>query len=202
MPPRAPKTANSQRTAPPPPIPIATFDIETSNLNADFGIILCCVIKPAHSKKAIVLRGDEYPTWKTKRSNDCALVQDIAAELEKYSVLIAHNGLRFDLPFIRTRQLRFGKKPLPEIKIVDPVLIARNKLRLSGNSLRRVTEHVGCAGKTEVHGHQWLEAALDGSRKAMNYIVDHCVADVEILETLASQIAPYVKQINSWGSAI
>jgi uncharacterized protein YprB with RNaseH-like and TPR domain len=202
MPAQAPQKATRQKQAPPPPIQVATFDIETSNLNADFGIILCAVIKPSHSKKSIVFRGDRYPNWDKKRSNDSALVEDIAAELSKYSILIAHNGLRFDLPFIRTRQLRYGKAPMPEIKIIDPVLIARNKLRLSSNSLRRVTEHVGCGGKTEVHGHQWLEAALDGSRKAMNYIVEHCIADVEILETMARQISPYVKQINSWGSAI
>src|SRR5436309_1126021 len=35
---------------------------------------------------------------------------------------------------------------------------------------------------------QWLAAALDGSRKAMRYIVDHCVQDVLVLEKVVGAL--------------
>jgi hypothetical protein len=97
-------------------ITIATFDIETSHLCADFGVILCAAVKP-HIKgaKPEVFRGDELnPDWDTKRSNDKPVVRSLLDALNDYDVLIAHNGLKFDLPFIRTRLAKWNLKPLPE----------------------------------------------------------------------------------------
>jgi hypothetical protein len=72
--------------------------------------------------------------------------------------------------------------PLPGKKLIDPVLLARNKLRMSFNSLDKVAEHLGVNSKTEVRLEMWLRAALDGDRRAMSYIVEHCVQDVLVLE--------------------
>ena len=36
--------------------------------------------------------------------------------------------------------------------------------------------------KTSVEPRRWLATALDGSRQAMRYSVDHCVQDVLVLE--------------------
>ena len=71
--------------------------------------------------------------------------------------------------------LAHGMEPLPTKKLIDPVLLARNKLRMSFNSLNQVANHLGVNSKTEVEPRQWLAAALDGSKKAMRYIVEHCV---------------------------
>lgn len=149
------------------------FDLETSNLSADFGIVLCAVVKPAHGKPRI-FRGDRYPTWRLHRSDDRGLVQDIVAELDRYDIWVAHNGAKFDVPFLRTRLLKFGLPPLPAKKLIDPVLLARNKLKMSWNGLDKVAAHLGCNTKTDVEPDQWLKAALDGDRRAMSYIVEHC----------------------------
>ena len=58
------------------------------------------------------------------------------------------------------------------------------------NSLEQVANHLGVNSKTSVEPRQWLAAALDGSRRAMRYIVDYCVQDV--LDTSADQLGPVV----------
>ncbi|KKL14685.1 hypothetical protein LCGC14_2513240, partial [marine sediment metagenome] len=84
-------------------ISIATFDIETSNLSADFGRVLCAVVKQV-GKKPIIFRGDTYASWKKgNKYDDSMLVKDIIEELNKHDVLIAHNGMKFDRPFLNTR---------------------------------------------------------------------------------------------------
>lgn len=183
-------------------ITIATFDIETTNLHADFGVILCAVIKASDKNaRPVVLRGDDVnPHWKTRRSDDKELVKAIRDELDQYDVLIAHNGLKFDIPFIRTRLAKWGLKGLPDKKLVDPVQLARNKLRMSWNGLDRVAEFLRVNSKSEVTGDMWLRASLDGDRKAMNYIVKHCIEDVRTLEKIVDAVKGYSTVFNSWGS--
>ena len=175
-------------------------DLETTNLSADFGVILCGVLKPGDGRKPIVFRGDDYPSWKNNRSNDKALVQDIVAELSGYDVWIIHNGAKFDIPYIRTRLLRHGLEALPAKKLIDPVLLARNKLRMSYNSLNQLANHLGVNSKTEVDPAMWLRASMDGNRTAMNYIVKHCVEDVHTLERVAGALKVYSTVYNTYGS--
>ncbi len=46
----------------------------------------------------------------------------------------------------------------------------------------------------------WLRAALDGDRKAMDYIVEHCVEDVMTLERIVDAVKTYSTAFNSRGS--
>lgn len=178
------------------------FDLETSSLNAAFGIVLCAVVKGDCQKKPTVLRADELnPDWETRRSDDSAVVDALAAELLKYDVLIAHNGRDFDMKFLRTRLLRWKKGAFPKKKFVDPVLLARNYLRLDRNTLSSLGSLVGAPEKTVVDPLVWVKAAMDGDKKSMDYIVRHCIRDVEILEKVHAAVQPYCGTINSWGSA-
>lgn len=181
-------------------IQICTFDLETTSLNADFGVLLCAVVKPSHGK-AKVFRADKLnPRWDKCRSDDSLIIRAVCDELGKYDVWIAHNGARFDVPFLRTRLAKHGMPSLPEKKLLDPVMLARNKLKLSYNGLERIADFLGCNHKTPVDGDLWLRAALDGDRKAMNYIVAHCVKDVVMLEGIVDAVKEYSKTFNSWGS--
>lgn len=176
------------------------FDLETSSLNADFGIVLCGVILPAGGEP-IVFRGDKInKRWKTQRSDDSATVAAIVAELEKYDIWIAHNAARFDVPFLRTRIAKHGMPPLPGRKLLDPVMLARNKLRMSYNSLEKIAELLGCNDKTPVTGETWVRAALDGDRESMDYVVDHCVHDTLTLEKVVEALKAYSTALNTWGS--
>lgn len=182
-------------------IKACVFDIETSHLQADFGIVLCACIK-ADGEKVITFRGDKLiPGWSKKRSDDGPLVQAVALELDKYDVWVAHNGRRFDIPFLNTRLIKAGYKPLRTPKVlIDPVELARNKLRMSYNSLEKLAQHLGCNSKTDVDPNQWLRAILDGDTKAMNYIVEHCREDVVTLEFVVDKVKELSSGYNHWGS--
>ena len=54
--------------------------------------------------------------------------------------------------------------PLPAKKLIDSVLLARNKLSMSFNNLEQIANHLVMDSKTSVEPRQWLGAALDGSR--------------------------------------
>jgi uncharacterized protein YprB with RNaseH-like and TPR domain len=184
----------------------AAFDLETSNLNADYGVLLVAVIRVAGQKKPIVLRGDRLnPKWRTRRSDDSVIVARVAQILDKQDVLFAHNGspgrFGFDLPFLQSRLAKHRLEPLKKRKIVDPVAIARNQFRLSSNSLESVSAHLGLPPKIKLRPDVWVRASHDGDREAMNQVVERCVSDVDILVAIVEAVKGYVSQIDSRGSA-
>lgn len=182
-------------------IEAASFDLETSHLDADFGVILVAVVKPAGGHPKVFRLDELSKDFDRRRSYDKPLVKALVDELEQYDILAAHNGVRFDLPFLRARMLKWGLPPLKNFKVVDPCQLSRNKLKLSGNSLDKCTSFLGFNTKTQVDGDLWVKAALDGNRKAMNYIAKHCVEDVIMLEQWVRKMKGYISTYNGWGSA-
>lgn len=182
-------------------IQTACFDIETSSLDARFGIILCAVVKP-DGGKPVVFRSDELnKKWKTNRSDDSAIVLSLVDELSNYDILVAHNGVKFDLPFIRTRMVKWGfRPPFPYKKVIDPYQLVRNRFRLSNASLEAICDYLNLGRKTPVDADIWVKAALDGCKKSMDYIVDHCVKDVLLLEQVLRRVKDYITEFNQRGS--
>ena len=184
------------------PIKICVVDIETTALNAGFGRILCAVVKSYDPPGTKIFRGDEYPSWKAgRRSDDFEITAEIMAFLEEQDVLIAHNGVGFDLRFIRTRALAHGLPALNPMKIIDPVLSARRNLSLPSNRLEAIQMHINTsAQKTPLSPAIWARAAMDGDKEAMDLIVEHCVADVDVLEEVAWALRGYIRVIDTLGS--
>lgn len=175
------------------------FDLECSSLNADFGILLCAVVKPADGEP-MIFRADDHRSWRRGRSCDKALVRAVVDCLESFDVWIAHNGQRFDVPWLRTRLLKWNLPPLANRKLIDPVLLARNKLKMSFNSLGQLASLLGCNSKTDVEPDIWLKASLEGCKTSLDYIVEHCVQDVLVLEEVVTRLKHYSTNLNSYGS--
>ena len=115
---------------------IASFDLETSSLLADFGIVLCGVVKP-WNEPPIVFRVDDLHGKVS--SDDSVLVRRLIAELSQYLILVAHNGVMFDRKFLNARAVKAKIEPLnPRGRIIDPVWLARKHLNLRSNSLEAV----------------------------------------------------------------
>lgn len=175
---------------------VAVFDLEMTNLKADFGVLICGCVQPYKGK---------LKTFQVSQieSDDSGLVAELVEELNQYTVLIAHNGVRFDRPFLNSRAVKWGLPVLnPAGKIYDPVLVARRKLNLSYNGLESIGRFLGCKHKKfETVGNLWLRAALDHDVDALDSIVKHCQADVVMLTEVAERLEPLIGMINSWGSA-
>lgn len=171
-----------------------SFDIETSNLKADFSIVLSAVIKP-FGKSPLVYRADAYPYWKDNRANDAELVADIAGELAKHAIIITHYGTGFDIPYLRTKMTKYGLPPLPPAFAVDSYQIAKKNFQVGSRRLASLSSYFDLGEKSNVDGQLWVDAAYNGSKKAMDEIVEHNIQDCIILERLAAISFPYLKSI-------
>jgi uncharacterized protein YprB with RNaseH-like and TPR domain len=182
---------------------IGIFDLECSNLNADFGIVLCCSIKTYGEKKIQTLRLDTYPSWKKDRTDDKKMCKDILAILDDYDILIAHNGQYFDKGWLNAKAIKYKLNPrIAHTKFVDPCHIARRKLKIHSNSLRSLISFLGLTTqKTEVNQNVWMRATLNGDKKSMDYIVHHCEIDVRALEEVYDRMRKLINKVDSVGSS-
>lgn len=181
----------------------AVFDLETFSFYADSGIVLCACIKEYGSSKITTIRADQFSTWKKERSNNKPVIEAIVKELDKYDILVAHNGQYFDKRWLNTACLEYHLFPVCRSKkFIDPVLISRKHLRMGRNSLAALLDHFDIpVKKTPIILKYWIKAVMDGNQKCMDDIVRHCRQDILALELLYDRVRPLVDKIDNRGSA-
>lgn len=181
------------------------LDIETTALYADLGVVLCMSYESSEEPGVIhTLRTDELnpKDWKRGvRGNDREIVKQANEVIRNHDIIVAHNGRFFDIPFLRTRAIVHRLAPLHDMVIVDPVRVARSKLRFQRNSLQRIldTLHIG-EKKTPLDLSVWMDVLHNGNQAGMNEIVEHCEADVRALSAMLPTVRPFIKQFDSMGS--
>lgn len=173
---------------------VIAWDLETTNLNADFGYILsaCWCDLSAPGRKIKTIRIDDYKGYKKDRTNDKQLCAELANDLSEADVFVTWYGDRFDIPYLNTRLLWHGLDVLPPIPSVDGWRAARNHLKLSSNRLANISEFLDVDRKTPVVGWQWVRAGA-GHEDALDYIVEHNQKDVLVLGQVYDLIRPVIK---------
>ncbi len=183
------------------PFNVGVFDIETTNLHANGGRILATVVLDHEGTK--VFRADDYAGWREgKRYDDSEIVADVLEAVGQYDVLIGHNAVRFDIPFLNAKALEHGYEPLPAgQKVIDPVRLSRRFLRLNSNRLDTIARFLKTKNsKTPLDISVWMKAALDGDPDCLEQIVVHCIADCKVLAEVMSRFRGFVRNIDSMGS--
>lgn len=175
---------------------VAFFDIETSDLKANWGIMWSYCLKP-DGKPVIsnVIRPDEVRNG----TYDKRLCRELVDDLWKFDRVIGHYMCRFDLPFVRTRCVYWGIEfpPFGSLKQKDTWVVLRHKFKLHSNRLQTACEFFGIPAK----GHPmtpdvWLRA-YKGEQSALDYIEAHNIEDVESTEALWHKIEDYMRLGNS-----
>lgn len=181
----------------------AIFDLETSSLFANSGIILCCCIKEYGVRKITTIRADTFPNWKHCRSDNSPVVREIIKELGRFDILAAHNGQYFDKTWLNAASLKYGVEPVCRYKkFIDPVLLSRRHLKMGRNSLTSLIDYFEVpTHKTPIEFKHWIQASHDGNSRSLDYIVQHCQKDVVSLEQVYDKVRPLIEKIDSKGSA-
>ena len=173
------------------------FDIETSNLNANFGMMFgYCILDDA---------GEIHESWITKKDMasdfDKRVVRDCINDLRKFDKVITFYGTKFDLPYVRTRAEYWGLDfpGYGEFVHEDVYYIIRHKFKLSSNRLESACRMIlGETEKTHIDPDMWMKA-LRCDKEAIDYIQHHCQGDVRDLKRLYDRVIKYRKRIDRSG---
>jgi hypothetical protein len=130
------------------------------------------------------------------------LLGELVEELSKYDLLIGHNIINFDLPYIRSRCQARGTTFFLHPFVYDTMPAwGRIKLRTVMNGFGKPSKSMAMIGdflgidnlKTSIFPRSWWMAVWGNAAEredAMNNIMDHCRRDVRMNAQIYETILP------------
>lgn len=117
--------------------------------------------------------------------------------LDKADLVIAHNGDRFDIPWINGQAAIHGITPPSPFRSIDTLTAARRAFRFPSYKLEYLVKRFKCSKHKMKHkkfpGHDlWMECLL-GNTEAWDEMKEYNITDVHILEELYIKMRPWIK---------
>lgn len=172
---------------------ILVWDIEASNLSADFGIVLCVGSKFVGKPKVTIPTILDFvrPNDRSLLTAEKRMLRAVSKALIDSDAWVTHFGTHYDIGFVNARLIYHGLPPIPaNHPHIDTWKISRYKLRLSSNRLATISTFLKTGDeKNKIKPEQWL-GALSGNKAAMAYIAEHCRLDVLVLEEVYLRLRP------------
>lgn len=174
---------------------VCFLDIETSNLKANFGIVLAwCVLGEDGLQCSRITKEDVDSGFEDKR-----LIVECIKVITTFDRIVGHYSTYFDVPFLRTRALIHGLK-FPELDTLyhtDVWKMAKTKLCLHSNRQDVIAESLyGKTEKTRISHPAWRKAMM-GNEAASKEVLSHCQHDVQELKKNFNTLLPYCKLVRS-----
>jgi len=147
--------------------------------------IICICYKWAGEKKVHSL------TWDANQ-NDKSMLQAFIKIANEADEIVAQNGDKFDLPWIRTRCL-FHRIPMfPSYTSLDTLKKARSGFKFNSNTLNYMASFLGLGHKSDMCFNDWKKIVLDKDAASLTKMVKYCMKDVTLLEDVYKEMSNYI----------
>lgn len=179
------------------------FDIETSfNIGWFWRAGYSQNISPdqiIHERKIICIsykwEGDPNVYNLTWDENQCdkKMLKKFMKVMLKADEIIAHNGDRFDIKWLKTRCLYHRLPALPKYQTLDTLKAAKAHFNFNSNKLDYIAKFLGLEGKMETGGIDlWKKVILEEDQNALDKMVAYCDQDVIVLEKVFHALNNYI----------
>ena len=174
---------------------VGFVDIETSNLNADFGWIFCYSLKERGGE---MVHRCATPQEVRQYKFDENVIKQFLKDIKGYDRLVGYysKDRRFDIPFLRTRALKWGLE-FPgwrDLLFTDAFDLVKPKLKLHRNRMEVACDLLGIPSKQHRLNPEVWQRAQAGSKEALDYIQTHCDEDVLSLEQVFEKLNIFANQ--------
>lgn len=133
-----------------------------------------------------------YETWDENQC-DKSMLEKFVKVANEADEIIAHNGDRFDMKWVRSRCLFHRVPMLHHYKTLDTLKKVKSAFNFQSNRLDYIAKFVGVAGKIETGGFDLWVQCMKGDRKALKKMVEYCQNDCVVLEDVYHALQSYIK---------
>jgi len=177
---------------------IGFLDIETSNLNADFGYIISWCIKVLDGE---IIESILTPEDINTHTFDKRIISELCSLMRTFDRLVVYYGkdYRFDVPYVRTRALHHGID-FPghkELVITDLFDVVKKKLRLHRNRLATACDFLDIPAKGHTLNPTIWQKAMSGDKASLDWILEHNREDVISTELLWKRLEKFSPNSNT-----
>ena len=149
-----------------------------ANIVSEGGWILCASYRWLGEDKihTLQLTKDEV-----LNCDDSRIVAAFWELYEQADAIVAHNSQQFDHKVLQARAAFNGFPPLPTVKVLDTLVLAKKHMRLPSNKLDSIGEYFGLGRKIDNGGIDLWKRVQTGDAQAMKEMVEYCEQDTELL---------------------
>lgn len=182
---------------------IAYWDLETWDLSAEFGPILCGSVLLLPQEEMVSFRQDDYLRRKKAEdmTDDRQLCLDLRDLLNEQHLHAGYFSKGFDIAHLNTRLAHHEEKLLDRRLHLDAIWFFKGwrGLKPRSSKMKHVANYLGLEQKPEVEAEVWLKAR-GGNKEAMDVVQDRCEADVRITREITERALGMglVKNITSY----
>lgn len=187
------------------------YDIETSFCEGTFwrpgynqtinpnqilrhGQIICISWQWEHEKEI------HHVDWGLTKQCDKQLVKKFIKELNKADEIVAHNGDKFDIKWLRARAAYHSLDMKPFYRMVDTYKMVKQSFALPSYRLGEVAKYFGLEAKKDPGGLQtWIDVVINKDQEALDVMLDYCDGDIKTLKEVFTKIRRYTKQHMHYG---
>ena len=127
-----------------------------------------------------------------RAGNDKRILKSIGKLLDESDIVIAHNGLGFDIPKINTRLYYNGLLPPSPYRVIDTLRHARKTMGFTSNKLDYLGNYTMRKKKIKTEFSLW-DDCMNGDQSALDYMVKYNKTDVLLLEDVYIDLLPWIK---------
>jgi len=95
--------------------------------------------------------------------------------------VVAHNALQFDIKMLETRCLANGLPPLPHVKVIDTLILAKKNFRFPSNKLDSLASYLDIGRKVTHSGIDLWVKVQQGCNESLQKMVEYCKGDTDLL---------------------
>jgi hypothetical protein len=134
---------------------------------------------------------DDPKRYKNDPHDDFFVVSTLRDVLAEADCLVGHNSDSFDLPYLNTRIIYHGLKPLPPMSSVDTYKVSKSKFKFNSNKLDYIAKYLKVGKKLSTTPGLWMKV-LKGDKNAIKQMIVYNKHDVVILEKVFKKLIPYI----------
>jgi uncharacterized protein YprB with RNaseH-like and TPR domain len=132
-------------------------------------------------------------TW-DKNQCDKKMLKEFISVANQADELIAHNGDRFDIKWIRTRCIYHRIPMFPNYKTLDTLKKAKSGFNFNSNKLDYIAQYLGVGAKVKHSGFDMWKGVMMNDKSALSEMVHYCEGDIIVLEDVFLTMQSYIKQ--------
>lgn len=163
------------------------WDCETTGRDADYSSLLVVSCKP-YGKKAVSF-AVEQP------GNDQRVAREAGEFISRFPIWVTYYGKGFDVPFLNTRLLRWGKQPLTRRHHLDMYYLLKYKLATGRRSQAHLLEFLQTKRRKMTLDPDAWNAVVADPKENMATMIARCESDCAGLEELYQRTKHLVIEI-------
>lgn len=123
--------------------------------------------------------------------DDKRIMQSLYKLINECDILISHNGLKHDIPMVKTRFFLHGFKPPLPFMVIDTLKVAWKEFAFSSAKLDYLGKMILRKQKLHTDYNLWIRCE-NGDQEALDYMEEYCRVDTELLESIYCEMRPWM----------